>query len=206
MIKNLCINVLMLLIIAAQLSAATPKELSGVIDHFMNMEASSLEIQQIIDWRFAGANDSITLRMDIKAGQNFHLNLPAFGMEIYVTETEMMTLNHVRAQILYENATPDALLKQIFVGGDLNRARFKGKKTLDSGLRQLDFKFDSDFSDWQSLSVILDDQDELQKLILVDYDGNRYLITLTYLPEFADFNMPDIQRDYLHYQIADLRK
>ena len=112
----------------------------------MNMESTSLEIHQVIDWRFSSNNDSIDLNMDIKAGQNFHLTISSYGMEIYVTENEMMTINHLRQQILYETASPDALLKQLFVGGDLNDAKFKREKKLEGGLRQLDFKFTSDFS------------------------------------------------------------
>lgn len=187
------------------LSANPPKQLSQVIDHFLNLEATSLEISQVIDWRFAGESDSIRLRMDINAGRNFHMILPAFGMEIYVSENEMLTLNHVRQQVLYEEATPDALLKQLFVGGDLNDARFKREKSLKNGNKRLDFQFDGDFSDWESLSVILDETDNLQKIILVDYDGNEYLITLKTLPEFERFVFPDVNTDYLHYQVADLR-
>ena len=186
-------------------NAAAPKELTTVIDHFMNLDETSIEILQVIDWRFVGSNDSISLRMDIKAGQNFHLTLAAFGMEIYVTESEMITINHVREQILYENATPDALLKQIFVGGDLNDARFKREKDLKNGLRRLDFQFYNDFSDWESLSITLDGDDMMKQMTLVDYDGNKYIITLTYLKEFDRFMIPDVARDYMHYQIADLR-
>ena len=189
-----------------QLAAASPpKELTRVIDHFMKMEATSLEISQVIDWRFAGKNDSIILQMDIKAGRNFHLTLAAFGMEIFVTEHEMMTVNHVRQQIIYEDATPDALIKQLFVGGDLNDARFKREEEIDGGLRRLDFRFAGDFSDWQSLSVVLDANDDLKRLTLVDYDGNKYLITLNYLQHYENFVLPDIQQDFLHYQKADLR-
>jgi hypothetical protein len=194
------------LIIASQSFAATPKELTGVINHFMNMESTSLEIQQVIDWRFLHANDSIAFRMDIKAGRNFHLDLAGFGMEIYVTEHEMVTINHSRAQILYENATPDALIRQLFVGGDLKDARFKRKKSVGEGLHQLDFKFVGDFSDWESLSVVVDESEDLKKMILVDYDGNKYNISLKYRAEFDDFSLPDVDQEYLHYQVADLRK
>lgn len=206
MITKLHINILILLIIGSQALAATPKELTGVINHFMNMESTSLEIQQIIDWRFLHANDSIAFRMDIKAGRNFHLDLSGFGMEIYVTEHEMVTINHSRAQILYENSTPDALIRQLFVGGDLNDARFKRKKSVGEGLHQLDFKFVGDFSDWESLSVLVNEADDLKKMILVDYDGNKYNISLKYRAEFDDFSLPDVDQEYLHYQVADLRK
>lgn len=196
----------MLIVLVPTLNAGTPpKELTQVIKHFMNMESTSLEIHQVIDWRFSSNNDSIDLRMDIKAGRNFHLTISAFGMEIYVTENEMMSINHMRQQILYEDASPDALLKQLFVGGDLNDARFKREKDLEDGLRQLDFRFASDFSDWVSLSVILDEKDDLKKMILVDYDGNRYLISIIYRSVFDDFILPNIGQDYPQYQIADLR-
>ncbi len=197
---------ILLMFMSQAVAAQPPKQLTGVIEHFMNMESTSLVIEQVVDWRFSSKNDSIELRMNIKAGHNFHLNLVGFGMEIFVTENEMMTINHLRQQILYENASPDALLKQLFVGGNLNDARFKGEKSLERGLRQLDFRFAGDFSDWESLSVILDQNDDLKKMILVDYDGNKYLINLKYEPEFDDFALPDIQQDYLHYQVADLRE
>ena len=171
----------------------------------MNLESTSLDLTQVIDWRFGGKQDTIWIEMDIKAGHRFHLLLADFGMEIYVTDTEMMTLNHVRKQILYENASPDALLKQLFVGGDLNDARFKGERVLNDSLRQLKFKFSDDFSDWESLQVTLDAKDILKQLTLIDYDGNRYLISLHYLAQFRGFKIPDIKQDYLLYQIADLR-
>lgn len=197
---------LMQLILISQMSAATPpKKLTHIIDHFMNMEATSLEVQQVIEWRFSSNRDSINFRMDVKAGRNFHLTLASFGMEIYVTEAEMMTINHLRQQILYEAASPHALINQLFVGGDLNDARFKNEKRLESDLRQLDFEFAGDFSDWESLSVIVDDLDDLKKIILIDYDGNKYLITLKYMNEFDNFSLPDIQQDLIHYQISDLR-
>ena len=172
----------------------------------MNMELTSLEIKQIIDWRFSSKNDSITLRMDIQGGQHFRLTLDVFGMEIFVAENEMMTVNHIRQQILYENADPDALLKQLFVGGDLDDARFKHEQNIEGGLRKLDFRFAGDFSDWESLSVVLDDNDDLKQMILVDYDGNKYLIFLNYLPDYDNYALPDIKQDFLHYQIADLRE
>ena len=186
-------------------SAQPPKQLTKVIDHFMSMEATSLRIKQVIDWRFGGSNDTVRVQMDIQAGKQFHVSLNAFGIEIFVTEDEMVTLNHVRGQVLYENATPDALLKQLFAGGDLNDARFKKKSMLDGGKTQLDFRFASDFSDWESLSVVLNQSMDLEKMILVDYDGNKYKMTMTYLPEFQNFLIPDIEHDFLHYQIADLR-
>lgn len=197
--------VVLLILVSSSSAASPPKQLTQVIDHFMNMESTSLEIHQVIDWRFSSSNDSIDLQMDIKAGRNFHLTISAFGMELYVTENEMMSINHLRQQILYEDAEPDALLKQLFVGGDLNDARFKREKNLEGGLRQLDFKFASDFSDWVELSVILDQNDNLKKMILVDYDGNQYLISMTYRSNFNDFTLPDIKQDYLQYQISDLR-
>ena len=123
-----------------------------------------------------------------------------------MTDNEMITINHLRQQILYENATPDALLKQLFVGGDLKDARFKGERSIAGGLRELKFRFAGDFSDWESLTVFLDDNDDLKKMILIDYDGNKYLISLKYQGEFTDFVVPDIKQDFLHYQIADLRK
>jgi len=115
-------QVLALLMIASQSMAANPPvELTGVIEHFLTMESTSLEIQQVIDWRFSNDNDSLKFQMDINADNNFRLTLAGFGMEIFVSDTEMVTINHTRQQILYENATPDALLKQLFVGGDFRR-------------------------------------------------------------------------------------
>ena len=186
-------------------AAKPPKQLTGVIQHFMDMDSTSLEITQVIDWRFSSESDSIKLQMNITAGHNFHMTLPAFGMEIFVTEREMVTINHSRQQILYESASPDALLKQLFVGGDLNEARFKGEKKLEQGSRRLDFQFSGDFSDWEALSVILDSKDNLNRIILQDYDGNKYLISLKYLPRFEGYLFPDIGTEYSHYQIADLR-
>ena len=206
MIKKLSMSILLSVVIASQAFASTPKELKGVINHFLNMESTSLEIHQLIDWKFSKEHDSLSFQMDIQAGRNFHLTMAAFGLEIYVSETEMMTLNHIREQVLYEDATPDALIKQIFVGGDLNAARFKGEKTLEGDLKELEFKFAGDFSDWQSLTVVVDALDDLKKLTLVDYDGNLYIITLKYLNEYDKFTLPNIEQDFLHYQIADLRK
>ncbi len=197
----------LLLCLSVSLSAAKPpKELSKVIDHFMNMEATSVKIKQVIDWRFSDKRDTVRIQMDINGGRNFHVQLADFGMEIFVTEQEMITLNHLRQQVLYENTTPDALLKQLFVGGDLNQARFKGEKQLKDGRRRLNFSFDSDFSDWESLSTVLGTTDKLEKLILVDYDGNKYIISLSYLIQFEEFTIPKIDEDYLDYQIADLRE
>ena len=117
-----------------------------------------------------------------------------------------MTINHARQQVLYEDASPNALLEQLFVGGDLDDARFKREKAIGNGLRQLDFQFSGDFSDWESLSVILDQKDDLKQMTLVDYDGNKYLITLRYQAEYDAFVLPDLDQEYLHFQIADLRK
>jgi len=186
-------------------AASPPKQLSTVIDQFMGMEATSVKIKQVIDWRFSSKSDTVRIQIDINGGRNFHVLLAAFGMEIFVSENEMITLNHSRQQVLYENATPDALLKQLFVGGDLNDARFKGEKKLKDNRRRLNFQFDSDFSDWESLAVVLSDDDKLQKLVLVDYDGNKYIISLEYLLRFNNFTIPNIDQDYLHYQVADLR-
>lgn len=188
------------------LAASLPKELKQVIDAFMDLESTSVEIKQVIDWRFSSDSDTVRIQMDIKGDRNFHVMLAGFGMEIFVTEDEMITLNHIRQQVLYENASADALLKQLFVGGDLNQARFKSSKDLKNGSRRLNFRFDDDFSDWESLSVILNSSEVLERLILVDYDGNRYIISLTYLAEFEDFQVPKVDEDYLHYQIADLRE
>ncbi|MCF7807762.1 MAG: hypothetical protein K9N38_04495 [Candidatus Marinimicrobia bacterium] len=195
-----------LLSITSLTAADPPKELEQVIDDFMNLEATSLQVSQVIDWRFSSKNDSIIFQMDIKEGRNFHLDLAAFGLEIFVSETEMMTLNHSRSQIIYEDASPDALLKQLFVGGDLNDARFKDEKMRQDGLRELRFRFASDFSDWDRLTVILDGNDTMKGIHLFDYDGNLYKISFQHLPNFSNFNMPDVDTEYLHYQIADLRK
>ncbi|MCF7825117.1 MAG: hypothetical protein K9M55_02910 [Candidatus Marinimicrobia bacterium] len=193
-------------LMSIQLSAASPpKQLSKVINHFMNLDSVSIDINQVIDWRFSDKSDTVRIQMDIKAGRIFHMMLADYGMEIFVTENEMLTLNHVRQQVLLENASPDALLKQLFVGGDLNEARYKGEKKQSDGSRRLDFQFGGDFSDWESLSVVLSRGDHLEKLILVDYDGNKYIISLTYLAEFKEFDIPRINTDYLHYQVADLR-
>ena len=187
------------------MAAQPPKELSKVIDHFMNLEATSVKINQVIDWRFSDKSDTVRIQMDINGGTNFHVMLADFGMAIFVSEKEMITLNHIRQQVLYEKTTPDALLKQLFVGGDLNKARFKGEKKLRDGRRRLNFSFDSDFSDWESLSTVLGDEDKLEKLILVDYDGNKYIISLRYLVGCEGYSIPKIDEDYLHYQVADLR-
>ena len=193
--------------ISVSLSAAQPpKELTKIINHFLNLEATSVEISQVIDWRFSDKSDTVRIQMDIRGGRNFHVMLAEFGMEIFVTENEMITLNHVRQQVLFENATPDALLKQLFVGGDLNEARFKGEKKLSDEKRRLNFQFAGDFSDWESLALVLNRDDSLEKLVLVDYDGNKYIISLIYLASFEEFDVPIIDVDYLHYQIADLRE
>ena len=186
-------------------AAQPPKQLAKVIDHFLNLEATSVNINQVIDWRFSDKRDTVRIQIDIKGGRNFHVILGEFGMEIFVTENEMITLNHIRQQVLLEKATPDELLKQLFVGGDLNQARFKGEKKLSDERRRLDFLFADDFSDWESLAVVLDRDDSLEKLVLVDYDGNKYIISLIYLASYEAFKIPIIGEDFLHYQIADLR-
>lgn len=194
------------ILMGVSLSAAQPpKELSKIIDHFMNLETTSVKISQVIDWRFSDKSDTVRIQLDIRGGRNFHVMLADFGMEIFVTENEMITLNHIRQQVLFENATPDALLRQLFVGGDLNQARFKGEKILTEGRRSLKFQFADDFSDWESLAMVLDQADSLEKLVLVDYDGNKYIISLTYLASYEGFTIPIIDQDYLHYQVADLR-
>lgn len=186
-------------------AAKPPKQLSNIIEHFLSLEATSIKIDQVIDWRFSDKRDTVRIQMDIRGGRNFHVMLADFGMEIFVTENEMITLNHSRQQILYETATPDALLRQLFVGGDLNEARFKGEKKLADDRRQLNFQFGDDFSDWESLAMILKQDDSLEKLVLVDYDGNKYIISLSYLEIYEEFEIPVLETDYLHYQTADLR-
>jgi hypothetical protein len=204
--KKLLFISLSLLLFTNLSARKPPKQLTQVINHFLDMDSTSLVIHQVIDWRFSGKNDSIKFQMDIKGDRAFHVDLSAFGLEIYVTQDEMMTVNHSRQQILYENASSDALIEQLFVGGDLGDARFKREKQIDRGLRQLDFQFVSDFSDWESLSVVVDQQDDLKNMILEDYDGNKYLISLHYEKEYDDFVLPDLSQEYLHFQIADLRK
>ena len=195
-----------LFLLATQvLAAKPPKQLSQVIDAFLNMNQTSLRIEQIIDWRFGGADDSLQLDMDIQGNRSFHVTVPAFGMEIFVTETEMLSLNHIRQQAILESASPTALLDQLFVGGDLSDAKFKKQKITPDGSKQLDFVFSSDFSDWDQLSVILDAAGTLNRIILLDYDGNRYSISLHTLDHFNDFTIPDLATIYPHYQIADLR-
>jgi hypothetical protein len=188
------------------LQGAPPAQLRTVIDHFMNLTETSMNLTQVIDWRFGGRNDTLYLEMDIQTGQQFHLLLANLGMEIFVHGHEMITLNHIRQQILYENADPDALLNQLFVGGDLNDARYKGEEKLGDGRRKLNFQFYDDFSDWESLQVVLDSADNLRQLMLEDYDGNLYTISLEYLDTFRKFALPDTQTEYIHYQIADLRE
>ena len=53
--------------------------------------------------------------------------------------------------------------------------------------------------------MVLGQGDDLEKLILVDYDGNKYIISLSYLESYEGFTIPIMGEDYLHYQIADLR-
>ncbi len=191
---------------SVQVSAAgPPKELSKIIDHFLNLQTTSIEINQVIEWRFSDKRDTLRIQLDINGARNFHVMLADFGMEIFVSEDQMVTINHLRQQVLYENATQDALLKQLFVGGDLNQARYKGEKKLNGDQRILNFQFAGDFSDWESLAMILNASDQLEKMILVDYDGNKYIISLDYLAEFESFVIPDVDSDFLHYQIADLR-
>jgi len=182
-----------------------PQQLSKVIDRFMAMEATSVNIKQVIDWRFSSKSDTVRIQMDIDGSRNFHVMVAGFGMEIFVAEDEMITLNHIRQQVLYEKANPDALLEQLFVGGDLSDARYKGEKKLSEGRRRLKFQFDSDFSDWESLALVLNEEDNVEKILLVDYDGNKYIITLSYLPVFNRVAVPQIDQDFLHYQVADLR-
>jgi len=183
-----------------------PRELDRVIQHFMNLESTSVQIKQVIDWRFSDASDTVEIQMDIRGNRRFHVTLPGFGLEIFVTESEMVTLNHARKQILYETASPDALLKQLFVGGDLNKAKFKGSKALKQGGKRLNFVFNDDFSDWERLSVDLNEIEQLQALNLMDYDGNEYLISLRYLDAYRSFQVPAPGSDYLHYDMADLRE
>lgn len=205
LLHNLCGLMLFFVVGPSLYGANPPKELSKVIDGFLGMEMTSVNITQVIDWRFSSKRDTVRVQMNIKGSQNFHVLLAGFGMEIYVHDDQMITLNHLRQQILYETANPDALLEQLFVGGDLSDARFKGEKQLDGDRRRLKFLFDTDFSDWESLSVVLDGDEILEKLLLVDYDGNKYIITLNYSTDFNQYDVPKIDQDYLHYQIADLR-
>lgn len=191
---------------SAATAAKPPKELQNIINDFMSMESTSMEVLQVIDWKYKSEDDSVRFQMNILANQNFHLDLWAFGLEIFITETEMLTVNHVKKQVIYENASPDALLDQLFVGGDLADARFKDEKKLKGGDRELEFLFSSDFSDWESLSVTVDDAGDLQKIKLVDYDGNHYHITFKYLNRFSKFVLPDISKDLMGYKIADMRK
>lgn len=197
---------ILLLVIGVYLKAASPpKELSTVIDQFMNMARTSIHIEQVIEWKYYAKRDTIKLEMNIAGNRNFQVLLPGLGMEIFVTQTEMVTVNHIRNQILYEDATPDALLKQLFVGGDLNRARFKGEKELPKGGRQLNFRFADEYSEWERLSTFLNGAGQLTKLELMDYDGNKYVIMMSYLDSFEAFKIPQVDLDYATYQVADLR-
>ena len=187
-------------------AANPPKELQRIIDNFMNMESRSMEIHQVIDWKYRSDHDSVRFQMDIRGNRNFHLDIIAYGLEIFVTESEMLTLNHIRKQIIYENTTPDALLKQLFVGGDLRDARFRREEQLEDGRRELEFRFSDDFSDWERLSILLGGDDAIQRIKLIDYDGNIYHIRFKYLPRFQNYVLPDINIDYPRYRVADLRK
>jgi hypothetical protein len=205
------INILPFLILitapgAHAVAANPPKELQQIIDNFMNLESTSMEILQVIDWKYRGGNDSVKLQMDILGGQSFHLELYAFGMEIYVDNGQMMTINHARKQIIYESTDPDALLNQLFAGGDLNNARYRGEKRLKNGNRQLTFHFDTDFSDWESLSIILDNREAVTGMELVDYDGNNYSMSFLYLSKYSSYTVPNLDQDFPGYKIADLRK
>lgn len=193
------------LTISAVAAAKPPKELQRVMDDFLSMKNTSMRIEQVIDWRFASNNDSLYLNIDILADQQFHVTIPVFGMEIYVNELEMMSINHIRQQLIYENSTSDALINQLFVGGDLRDARFKKELIVKGGGRKLEFVFSGDFSDWDRMSLTLDQNEQLVELTLVDYDGNKYLIDLIYKENFENFRVPDIKSDYPDYQIADLR-
>jgi len=195
-----------LLLHVQSFAAETPKQLQSVIDDFLNMENKSIRIEQVIKWRFAPNDDSLYLNIDIKAGRSFHVTLPAFGMEIFVSDAEMMTLNHARQQLILENASPDALLNQLFVGGDLRDARFRKEKTLKNGTHELDFVFSGDFSDWDKMTIRLDRERMLQGMTLVDYDGNKYLIRFEYKLAYEPFVVPDMETDFQSYQIADLRE
>jgi len=193
------------LTISAVAAAKPPKELQRVMDDFLSMKNTSMRIEQVIDWRFASNNDSLYLNIDILADQQFHVTIPVFGMEIYVNELEMMSINHIRQQLIYENSTSDALINQLFVGGDLRDARFKKELIVKGGGRKLEFVFSGDFSDWDRMSLTLDQNEQLVGMTLVDYDGNKYLIDLIYKENFENFRVPDIKSDYPDYQIADLR-
>ena len=186
-------------------AASPPKELTSIIHQFMDMERTSIHIEQVIQWKYYSKRDTIRVEMDIEGNRNFHVLLPGMGMEIFVTQTEMITLNHIRNQILYENATPDALVKQLFVGGDLNRARFKGEKKRPEGGKQLNFSFADEFSEWERLSTYLDETGQLTKLVLVDHDGNKYVILMNYQKSYRPFRIPQVELDYATYQVADLR-
>ena len=205
--KTLAVFVALFVIsIPTGIAANPPKELQRVIENFLNMESTSMELTQVIDWKYSADNDVVTLRMDVRSGQQFRVDLPAFGLEIFVNETEMMTLNHIRKQILYEDATPAALLNQLFAGGDLNQTRFKGEKKLSGGHRELTFTFDTDFSDWDRLSVTQTASGVLKQIDLIDYDGNHYKISIDYLDKFMNFVLPSIGSDFSDYKVADLRE
>jgi len=187
-------------------AANPPKELQRIMDNFMNLEATSMEILQVIDWKYKGGNDSVRFQIDIQGSQRFHLELYAFGLEIFVGDGQMMTVNHIRRQIIHEDATADALLKQLFAGGNLNDARFKEEQDLADGKKELKFRFDVDFSDWESLSIVLDEEDHVNEIKLVDYDGNLYTISFRYLERYSSFEYPNLENEYVGYKLADLRQ
>ena len=198
-------SALLLILLGQTLMGSIPSELQQVLDSFWQLKRTSLQIHQRIDWRFSKPDENFSLQLDIQDNEHFRVDLTSFGLEIFVSPNAMMTINHQRRQILIEDATPDALLRQIFVGGDLNLARFKGLKQLPEDARRMDFSFDSDFSDWDKMSLFLNTSSHLTGIFLKDYDGNDYHLDLEYLPDYLDYSEPDVKQEYLTYQLADLR-
>ncbi len=182
-----------------------PAELKTILDRFLGLERNSVNIRQEIHWRFFGGVDTLEAEMDIRQERRFHLSIPAYGIEVYTFGDSLITVNHTRRQILLETASKRELIDQLFVGGDVSSVHLKRKKELGNNEIRHDFTFRDEYSEWSSMKITT--RESLPVLIhLTDYDGNKYLIHLSYQSVFRDFNDQFISQNYMDYELADLRK
>lgn len=195
----------MLILPMGVLQSTTPPELATLLQTFLNQRNTTIAILQETDWRFYPKIDSLHIQMDIQDDRHFQVTVPAYGLEVYVLGDSLLTVNHGRQQILLEAAGPRELIDQIFIGGDLDDARLKRRKTEKDGRERLIFNFRDEYSEWESLEILT--QAELpQEIILKDYDGNRYIIHLTDREVLTSVDFSRIRSNAWGYPLADLRK
>lgn len=188
------------------LADGIPEDLSIILDRFLKLEETSVEIRQEIHWRYFGGVDSLRAFMDIRDEQSFRLNVPGFGLDVYRQNDSLITINHRKKQVLIEKARHDAMIDQLFIGGDISSVKLRRSKDLGNNRKRYEFVFRDEYSEWQRMKIWTW-QELPQEIELLDYDENTYRIMLRYSSDFVEFNLTRLLNENpMGFEIADLRK